>query len=194
MRWFVRFFLLIVLGFGVLLGFVYPWAAQRQGDEIGRWRVYTAGGDFVPVETRLPADEEQVRILVEVATTTRVNADRAVVLTMTATSGGRTQIAQTFTLDGVEPGEGRSTLPVLLYSLEAETLYSIEDEPYIFVFGPGEVELPLVYVELVLIGGTFDYDESVPPIGYALTAIGFVGLVLTFRRRRETPPPRWGRG
>ena len=43
------------------------------------------------------------------------------------------------------------------------------------------------------------YDARIPPIGWALSALGFVGLVLAVRRRRpavsaDRPPRRWGRG
>lgn len=185
---------LAIAAFGVLIGVVYPTGAiYGRGHEIERHRVFTAGQGFLPVETRLPLNEDQVLIRVEAATAYPVRADRAVVLTMTASSGGRTEIAQTFTLDGVEPRDG---LADHIYDLEGETLYFVADEPYVFIFGPGEAEIPLVYVDLVLIGGTYEIDEVVPPIGWGFMAVGFAGLVLTLRRRRKKPgppPPRWGR-
>ena len=201
MRWLVRLVFLAVLVVGLLLGIVYPWGAEQGGGyELGRWRVFDRDTGFVPVETSLPTNEDQIVVVAELATEAEVTGlDRTVVLTMTASAGGRTEIAHAFTLDGVEPRVFSPQLPSRFYRLQADTLFYVSNEPYIFTFGPGEADIPMVSVDLVLIGGTYPLDESVPPIGYGMIAVGFVGLVLSLRRRRENPnsqppPPRWGRG
>lgn len=196
-RWTLRLLFFLVAAFGVLIGVIYPIAAQNQdGYEIGKWRVFSAGQGFLPAEMHLPADEEKIGVRVEIGTSRIVATGGEVVLTMTAASDGRTRTAQTFTLENAEHRDGLPSLPIQYYTVAGEPLRFIGDEPYVFVFGPGEVELPLVFVDLVLVGGLFDYDESVPPIGFGMMGIGFLGLVLTFRKRREKtgpPPPKWGR-
>lgn len=199
LRWFMRLVLLSILLLGLLLGIVYPWAGGGSGFEIGRWRAFDVASGFQPVEILLPTDQEQIVVRAEMATPRPVEAAGSPgVLTLTVSHVGRTEIAQILTLDGVEPRLVSPQLPGRIYSLEAGLLYHPGEDPYVFVFGPGEIEADIATVDLVLIGGTRDVDEAVPPIGYAMMAIGFIGLVMTFRKRRENPnskpPPRWGRG
>ena len=56
-------------------------------------------------------------------------------------------------------------------------------------------------VDIVLATGHGPIDPRLQPAGFALMAIGFVGLVLSFRRggppgnpNSQPPRPRWGRG
>lgn len=200
LRWFLRLVFLAVLGLGILLGLVYPWAGGGKGFEIGRWRAYDRVSGFQPVEILLPTDQTQVLVKAEVSTPQPVrNTDRSAFMTLTVSSNGRTEIVHYFTLDGVEPRIVSPQLPGRIYLLDVAPLYHPGEEPYTFTFGPGDVEIDVATVDLVLIGGTRDVDESVPPLGYGMMGIGFIGLLMTFRKRRENPnskPPehRWGRG
>lgn len=199
MRWILRLLMLAVLGFGLLLAVVYPWAARTQtGYEIGRVPVFDPLSGYETVEIALDPSEEQVRVIVEITTTAPAgDLDGADVLEVTVSREGRTELARVLTLSDVEARLVSPQSQERLYSLEAGTLYSIRAEPYIFTFTPREPAPPLRTVHLVLLGGFFDFDHSVPPIGYGLIAIGFVGLVLSFRRRRANPnaqpPSQWGR-
>lgn len=188
----------VIAAFGVLIGVVYPWAAaNEQGYELGRWQAVSASGEgFASFETILPSNEERVVVRVEIETPLDLGQfDRDVILTLTASRAGRTEIAEAFIPAGISPKETREPSAGRRYVLEAGTLYPVDDEPFSFVFTEGEVAIPLTSVELVLVGGTFDYDEGVPPIGYGLMGIGLVGFALSIRKRREKPsPPRWGRG
>ncbi len=190
----VLFFLLLACGF--LISVVYPFAADhQQGHEIARWQALDGNGGFREFETLLPNEEEQVLVKVEVATNEDVDAD-AIVLTLTASTGTTTHFARTFTLEDGEslPSQEGSRR----YVLDAEALWFIYDEPFRFVFTEGEVGMPFSSVELVLIGGTYAYDEAVPPIGYAMMAMGMLGMFFTRRRRggksKPPEPPKWGRG
>lgn len=200
LRWFLRLVFLAVLAVGILLGLIYPWAEGGAGFEIGRWRAYDRASGFQPVEILLPTDQAQVLVRAEISTPGPVEgAERSTVMTLTVSSNGRTEIVHYFTLDGVEPRIVSPQLPGRIYPVEVGPLYYPGESPYVFVFGPGDVDIDMATVDLVLIGGTRDIDEAVPPIGYGMMAIGFFGLLMTFRRRRENPnsqPPqhRWGRG
>lgn len=199
LRWFLRLVFLAILGVGLLLGLVYPWAAGGAGFEIGRWRAYDRVSGFQPVEILLPTDQEQILVKAEISTPRPVeDAERSTVMTLTVSSSDRTELAHYFSLDGVEPRLVSPQLPGRIYTLDAGALYYPGEQPYTFIFGPGDEQVDMATVDLILIGGTKDIDEAVPPLGYGFMAVGFVGLVLSFRRRRDNPnsqpPPRWGRG
>lgn len=200
LRWFLRLVFLAMLAVGVLLGLIYPWAEGGAGFEIGRWRAYDRASGFQPVEILLPTDQAQVLVRTEISTPGPVEgAERSTVMTLTVSSNGRTEIVHYFTLDGVEPRIVSPQLPGRIYALDAGALRSPGEEPYIFTFGPGEIEAGIDSVDLILIGGTRDVDAAVPPLGYGMMGVGFLGLLMTFRKRRQNPnsqppPPRWGRG
>ena len=200
LRWIMRLVFLAVLLVGILLGLVYPWAESGRGYEIGRWRAYDRVAGFTPLEILLPTDQQQILVKAEISTPQPVaGTDIRTVMTLTVSSNGRTELAHYFTLDGVEPRLVSPQLPGRVYAAEAGVLHDPGEEPYGFVFGPGDAGIDIATVDLVLIGGTRDVDEAVPPIGYGMMGIGFLGLLLTFRRRRDNPnsqppPPRWGRG
>lgn len=198
LRWLMRLVFTAVLGFGVLIGLLYPWLGGGKGFEIGRWRVYDRVAGFQPVEILLPTDERQILVRAELSTPYRIeNTGALSVMTVTVASGDYTELAHYFSLDGVAPRQVSPQLPGHVYMLEAGALYRPGEAPYLFTFGPGEAEIDMATVDLVLIGGTLEIDEAVPPLGYGFMAIGFIGLALTFRRRREKknppPPPKWGR-
>lgn len=194
MRLVLGVLMFIIMAFGFLIGVVYPFAAgSQQGYELARWQALDGAGGFREFETLLPAAEEQILVHVDVATDADAAVDGdAIVLTLTATSGQRTEFAQVFSL-GDLPSTARE------FRFEAATLHFIRDEPYRFVFTEGEMGVPFSSVELVLTGGTYEYDESVPPIGYGMIAIGTLGMFLTNRRKggrkaAQPEPPKWGRG
>lgn len=195
LRWLMRLVFAAMLVFGVLIGLVYPWAGTGRGFEIGRWHAYDRVAGFQPVEILLPTNEQQILVRAELAVPRPVeNTGSQSVMTLTVASDGRTELAHYFSLDGVEPDP---QAPGAVYRLEAGALYRPGEEPYRFIFGPGDADIDIGTAQLVLIGGTLEIDEAVPPIGYGFMAIGLVGLALTFRRRREKknapPPQKWGR-
>lgn len=200
LRWLLRLVFVAVLLLGILLGIVYPLAEGGRGYEIGRWRAYDSVNGFVPVEMLLPTDQSQIIVRAEISTPAPLaGTGNNAVMTLTVASGGRTELVHYFALDGVEPRLVSPQLPGRLYLFDAGSISSPGEEPYVFTFGPGDVEIDMATADLILVGGTRDIDEAVPPLGYGMIGIGFLGLLLTFRRRRENPnsqPPgqRWGRG
>ena len=200
LRWLMRLVFAAVLLLGILLGLVYPWAESGRGYEIGRWRAYDRVSGFVPVEILLPTDQSQIVVKAEISTPGPIGGeDMRAVMTLAVSANGRSELTHYFMLDGVEPRLVSPQLPARVYAMEAGVLYYPGEEPYTFAFGPGDVEVDMASVDLILIGGTRDIDEAVPPLGYGMIGIGFLGLLMTFRKRRQNPNsqpprPRWGRG
>ncbi len=194
-------FLLIMLA-GVGAGFVYPWAVTSfSGRELGSWQVYD-GTAFRPVTVALTSADAPVRVLVDMVVVAPPEFSASgTVLTLTASTRGRTVLAGTLSFFEAKPQERSPQLREKAYRDEAGVISPVEDGDYAFVLGRGDVEdIRIKAVTLVLRAAAGTPDRRVPPIGYTLAAVGFIGLVLALRRRRERnpnsqpPPPRWGRG
>lgn len=195
-------FLLLVLG-GIGASFVYPWAVTNfSGHEVGTWRVYDRGQAFQPVVARLAAADAPVRVMVDmIAVAPPEFAQSSTVLTITASTGGRTVLAEPISFHESKPQEKSPQLREKAYRDQAGVISSVQDGDYTFVVGRGDLEeIQIKSVDLVLRGGAASVDARAQPLGYAATAIGFIGLVLAMRRGRrdrkpDAPPaPRWGRG
>lgn len=200
MRWVIRFFLLVVFAFGILLAIVYPWASETMpGYEVGKWRVYDGETGYVPAEAHTAPSETPLWATLDVHSQGPIDSpDGVIVLTMTATAGSRTVLAETFTLQGITPRVLSPQSPERLYTLEPVRIDVVEDSPYIFVVGPGEDDFPIEAIDLTVEAGAIDIDGEVPIVGYAIMGISGLLLLLTFRRRRRNrnempPPPKWGR-
>ncbi len=195
-------FLLLVIG-GIGASFVYPWAVTNfSGHEVGTWRVYDRGQAFQPVVARLSAADVPVRVMVDmIAVAPPEFAQSSTVLTITASTGGRTVLAEPISFHESKPQEKSPQLREKAYRDEAGVISNVQDGDYTFVVGRGDLEeIQIKSVDLVLRGGAASVDARAQPLGYAATAIGFIGLVLAMRRGRRDrkpdapPPPRWGRG
>ena len=194
-------FLLILLA-GIGAGFVYPWAVTNfSGREIGTWQVFD-GGAFRPVTVALSPADQPVRVLVDMTADAPPEfSSSRTVLTLTASTGGRTVLAETLSFFEAKPQERSPQLREKIYRDEAGVISEVEVGDYTFVLGRGDAEgIRIKSVDLVLRAGAFPIDPRLQPIGYTLAAVGFIGLVLAMRRRRrrdrnaEPPRPRWGRG
>ena len=194
-------FLLILLA-GVAIGIVYPWAAGGlDAGEIGSWRVYDEGGGFVPVETKLAPADAPVHVVVELtATAERIDGSGDAVLTVTATSGGDTVLAEALNFTNSSPREISPQLADRMFREEAGVIAPVEEAAYEFRVGSGDAGgVPIRAVDLILEGSGEAADPRAQPLGFSMIAVGFIGLVLAFRRGRpgnpnSQPPPRWGRG
>lgn len=199
----MRTIFLVILLAGLAAAFGYPWAVTSfSGRELGVWRVYDRGGDFRPVTVRLEEADGPVRVLVDLeALSPPEFAPRVTTLTITADVGGRTVLAAPLSFAEAKPQERNPQQRDMLYRDEAGVISPVEEGEYTFVLGRGDAEgIQIGSVDLVLRGGVWSVDSRVQPIGYALSTIGFVGLVLALRCKRqsrgrssEPSPPRWGR-
>ena len=199
----MRLLLLLILLAGIA-GATYPWMASGlAGGEIGSVEVFDPENGFRPAIVHLSASDAPVQVLVELtaARPFDVAKDRAV-LTLTVNAGSRTVLAETLSFAEASPRQTSPQLPERVYREDAGTIASIGDGDYTFTVGAGDAAgIDISSVELVLRSGPPAIDPRIQPIGFALMAIGFVGLVLSFRRGRdpgnpnsEPPKPRWGRG
>lgn len=197
-------FLLILLG-GLAAGVGYPWLTRNfSGDEIGRYLVYERGGSFRPVSVELQPSDAPVQVLVDMTSLDEatLQADRTA-LTMTVSSGGRTVLAETLSFVSMAPREVNPQLSERIHRDAAGVLEPVAAGAYQFTIGMGDIEeITVKSVQLILKRNAAAVDPRIQPIGFALTAIGFIGLVLAMRRRKarakavrtaEPPSPKWGR-
>ena len=198
----MRVLFLLILIAGAALGIGYPLAsANFAGGDIGAWRVYDRDKGFRPFEARLTSSDAPVTVLVDLTSQGEiVRSPQSAVLTLTASSGGDTVLAKTLSFAHSPVREASPQHPDRIYSEEAGTIADIEDGAYRFVVGPGDAEgVRMVSVDVVLSRGAA-IDRRAQPLGFSLMAIGFIGMVLAFRRGRPDNPnsqpkrPRWGRG
>lgn len=202
----MRLFFLLVLLAGLGMGFIYPWSISNfSGREIGTWPVYSQGR-FEPVEVQLAQTDAPVRVLVDLTTDANdLFAPVGAVLTITASEGGKTVLAETLRFAG--ESQIRDKSPQVAQKVardDAGVIAEVHDGNYRFVVDRGDAEAPQIKaVDLVLRAGSGEVDARFQPIGISLMAVGFIGLVLAFRRKRsatpqnpnsQPPPPRWGRG
>lgn len=201
----MRFFFLIILAAGLALGIGYPWAVQNvSGYEIGNYRVFERGSGFSPAEVALAPSEAPVRVLVDMAATGNFRpTNNRTVLTVTASTDGRTVLAETVTFVHAAAHQDSPQVAGHVYRDEVGVIDPVDGEHrYMFTVGPGDAEdVEMERVDLILRAGAFDLDPRAVPAGYALMAVGFIGLVVAFRFRRrrkaqrsEPKKPRWGRG
>lgn len=196
------FFLLLFLA-GLAIGFVWPrFAADLTGREIGIYEVYDPAAGFKPVTAPLTADGAPVRVSVELTTAheAQMTADRPV-LTLTVAQDGRTLLAEPITFAEEAPRQESPQSPRRIYMAEAGTIADPADGDAVFTLGSAEAEgVEIETVRLMLSGGAVTVDPRALPIGLTLIAIGFIGFVVSFRRRppanrnSQPPQPRWGRG
>ncbi|WP_394891065.1 hypothetical protein ACG873_06985 [Mesorhizobium sp. AaZ16] len=197
----VLFFVMLVAG----LGFAsYPWvSANFLERNVGAWRIYDAVSGPLPAHARLTESDAPLRVIVEMTTTGVLDpADDQAVLTLTATTGGRTVLAEALDFEDAEPRETNPQTQEKVFRDTAGVLDMLEPGAYVFTAGPGDAEgVSVRFVDLVLRTEAAPFDERLQPLGFALMAIGFFGFVLALRRGRpernpnsQPPGPRWGRG
>ena len=198
----MRLLFLLILLAGIAGG-VYPWIGAGLGDsELGSIRVVESVGGFQPATVRLSKADEPVRVLVELTVPRPIDGSAGqAVLTLTVSRGGGTVLASPLGFAESSPRETSPQLPERVYREEAGTISPVEDGDYTFTVGPGDADgVEIGSIDIVLLSGHGPVDPRIQPAGFALIAIGFVGLVLSFRRsgpsnpNSQPPGPRWGRG
>lgn len=201
----MRILFLAVLLAGVGLAGLYPWYNNNfTGAEIDSWVAYETPGGFRAVDVPLTSANDPVRVLVDLTTRGPANFTGDVaVLTLTADVGSRTVLADTLNFrNSVQRDQSPQAL-ASTYRGAAGVISPVENATYRFTIGQGDAEdINFSKVELVLRSGAAMTDPRAQPVGFALIALGVIGIVLASRRRdgppqnpnSQPPPPRWGRG
>lgn len=195
------FFLLVLLaGFG-LAG--YPWLSSNVlGHPVGVWRVYDAATGYLPATARLDADAAPLGVVVDMTTTGIAELPPGqAILTLTVAAGGKTVLAKALTFADATARETNPQTHEQIFTDVAGVIDPVQTGSYLFTFGKGDAEgVPIKSVNLNLRTEAPAVDRRLQPIGFSLMAVGFIGLVLAFRRgggpgnpNSQPPPPRWGR-
>ena len=200
----MRVFFFLVFLVGLAAGVGYPCAIRNFGGrDIGSWNVYDSVKGYQPAEVPLKPTDAPVNVTIEMTTAGMPNlGGNGAVLTLVADTGGRTMLAQPLTFETAKPRDTNPQLQEKVYRESAGVISEVEDATYRFVVGPGDAEgISVKSADLILRSETMAIDGRVQPVGFALTAIGFIGFVLAWTRRgppsnpnSQPPPRRWGRG
>jgi hypothetical protein len=200
----MRFIFGLILAAGLAM-IAYPrLAAEAGAGPVETRHVYDARTGFVPVQVQLGAADAPVELSVELTSKGLASAPKgAAVLTMTAARQGDTVLARALDFAGASGHDVNPQTGEKVFRTAAGVIDPIEPGPYTFTFTNGDAEgVTVSAVDLVLARHAVTMDRRLQPIGFSLAAIGFIGLMLAFRRRRGSPsanpnsqpPPRWGRG
>ena len=166
----MRFIFLLILLAGVAIGVLYPWATRNfSGHELGVWHVYERGG-FKPVTVPLKAADAPVRVLVDLtAGAGRDLASDRTVLTLTASSGGRTALASTLRFsNNPVPRQSSPQIADKIFRDEAGVIRPASDADYLFLLGPGDADgIRIKAVDLILRSDAAEPDGRAQPVGFS---------------------------
>lgn len=198
----MRLFSLVVFIAGLGLGIAYPWAARNAGHELGVIQLGDAAGGLRPATLVLAEGDLPLKLALDVTAVVPA-APSGTLLTLTAAQAGRTLLANAYDGAGAVVRDDSPQTPQQIFRFEIGPLDGAAPGEIVFTPGPGDADgVDLESVQLMATGGAGVVDERAQPFGFSLAAIGFILLVLSFRRGDRTPPnpnsqppaPRWGRG
>lgn len=174
---------MLLLGLGAAVG--YPWFfANFSGYEVGTYTVYKRPNGFKTATVNLSADQTPVRIFLDMTSTAGYYPVLTrTMLTLTASSGGKTVFASTLNFVSTSTQSTNLQTTDMIFRDHAGDLNIKSTGTYIFVVGEGDVEeLSMKTVNLVLRANAQDPDPRVQPIGLACLAVGLLALFRSFRR------------
>lgn len=202
-----RLFAFLVFLAGAALAFGYPILASRLPPvPIGTWQAYSPSGGFVPIDHSLQPQDVPAEVYVDLFSSgsPKFGEDRAV-LTLTASSAGKTVLAVPLTFAESVSREDAPQTPEMVYRTKAGTIETVDPSgaSFTFTIGRGDVDqIDIARVDLVLERRPQPADPRAAPVGWIVMAVGAVALLLSFRGsggappanpNSQPPPPRWGR-
>lgn len=198
-KWLFRLLFGAFVAVGALLAFLYPLTVEdEEGRQAGYWQVLGPDGSTETVSIMLQADDSPVQVYVYAGIAGDIEtAETNVLARITVSRNGEPALQSDLTFAEWPPFADEADAQIQLYRDHAGTLrprsaalYTVEVDP---AFGEG---VDLRSLEVLMRAESQVYDDSVPYIGYGMLAIGVVGMIATFWRRRRKPvsqPHRWGR-
>lgn len=198
-KWLLRLVFTAFLAIGALLAFLYPLTVEdEEGRQAGYWQVLADDGATETVSIVLQAEDSPVQVYVYAGIAGGIETDGGRVLARaTVSRDGQPDLQAELTFAEWPPFEEETDPDIQLYRDHVGTLrprsaalYTVEVDP---AFGD---DVDLRSIEVLMRAQSQVYDDEVPWIGYGMLAIGVVGLVATFWRRRRKPAvqaQRWGR-
>lgn len=195
MKWGLRVVFMLMLAAGVLFGIGLPKAVERlPGYEIGRLELYSADTGFTPTHVMLAPPEAPffLTLAARANAPLRAGEDRADVTLTLRGENGETAFEHAFAFphDPVLEADGGVVYREMIVvdrPLDGRHTVEVDVTP--------RLDPAVTAIELTVNAGAFDLDPRLQPAGFILLVVGGIGLMLSFRRRAETPPPqpRWGR-
>lgn len=203
MRTVFRLLFLIILLAGLGLAILYPWAVTSfSGYEYARIPLYERGTGFKPATVRLSPQDGPIRVIVEMSSVGAANlSGDTTILSLAVTADGATVLSAPLTFRHQDPRPDAPQMGGDIYQDVAGVIAEPRNADYVFSLAPGAAgAIEMRTVTLELRAGAMEFDARLAPVGYMLLAVGFIGLVLSLRRRsvkpsepQPPPQPKWGR-
>ncbi|MEX0344731.1 MAG: hypothetical protein AB3N20_07410 [Rhizobiaceae bacterium] len=194
-----KFFVLLGI-IGLALAIAYPFVVQNFGGyRIGSHEVFSPGGGFKSIEVELSDEEDPVRILVDYHSSTQVNAVMAsATLAMSVEREGGRVLSKELEFTHSTPGEDSVQSGSYVYRATGGVIHPVGVETYRFSFQQtAEAALKPDRIELILMASAIEWDPRGQLLGYVLLAAGMIGFVISTvgrGKKKNTEPPKWGRG
>ena len=196
MTWLLRGVFLLMVAAGVLLGIGLPKAVERlPGYEIGRFQLFAADKGFLPAEIVLAPPEAPFffTLSVHMSAPLRAGDDRAAFRLTARDENGARVLDQIFGFpndpvrESPESGYVYREMAVVDRPLDGRHAIELEVTP--------RLDPAVADIELSVNAGALDLDPRLQPAGFILLVVGGIGLMLSFRRPADSPPPtrKWGR-
>jgi hypothetical protein len=203
MRWFFRLLFLLALVVGVLLAFAYPRImTDVAGPTTLRERVYAPETGFELASFTPPNDAQTVSLALEMTIDGRFQpAINREILHVVVTAGDTAVLDKAVDFTRAQLKIESPQAVAAIYRAEVGSVAASSAVNYLVTVSPSNIEgLTIRAIDLDIITPSAGVDDRALPMGFILIVVGFMGLVTTFRRKRENnpnsqpPPTRWGRG
>lgn len=197
----MRFFFVLMIFAGLAVGVGYPFYIENlSGNELGVFRVYERSSGFKAVDVDLSASDGPVRVLLDMTPLQGYVPDPSrTMLTLTATTRGRTVLAASLSYMGADQSDRSPQSTEKVYRDRAGDLKTVDTGVYRFVVSEGDNEdLSMKSVDLILRADVAEADPRAMPTGLGIAALGLLGFVRSRKNTKiaaaaEEAKPKWGR-
>jgi hypothetical protein len=197
----VRSFFVLMILVGLLGGVGYPFYMENlSGAELAVFRVYERSTGFKAIDVDLSANDAPVRIFLDMIPLQGFVPDSSrTMLTLTATTRGRTVLAASLSYIGADQSDRGPQSSEKVYRDRAGDIKNVDTGTYRFVVGEGDNDdLSMKSVDLILRADVAEADPRAMPTGLGIAALGLLGFVRSRKNTKiaaaaEEAKPKWGR-